>query len=191
MSDELEQLRADYNILKSKLEQQEIINDDLLRATMKSRVGSLKHMTVLEYFSAILVIVASPFAFHANPAINASWWFVGFTCVMMVFCLVMTIKYNKKVSRTNTTDVNLREFCENVKELRNRWTNWRKIAIPMIVVWASWLIAETILNSSDIKRALGAIIAMIIGGTIGGIIGNHQRRRIIKYCDELIAQIDN
>lgn len=189
--DELEQLRVDYDILKRKLEEQEIVNDKLLRKTMKKRVGSLRKLNIFEYVIAILVIAVSPWAFHYNPSVNASWWFIGATDMMMVFCLVMTIRYNRKVASTNAMDVNLREFCANLKELREKWINWLRIAIPMVLFWVSWLITEIWLHVENHKLAIGTIAGMLVGGTIGGIIGNNQRRRIIRYCDEIIGQIDN
>lgn len=189
--DELEQLRVDYDILKRKLEEQEIVNDKLLRKTMRTRVGSLRHINVLEYVCAFFVIAVAPWVFHYNPVVNASWYFIGATDLMAAFSLIMTIRYNKKVVSADAMDVNLREFCANLKELREKWTNWLRIAIPMILFWAGWLVAETWIHTENHKLATGAIVSMLIGGIIGGIIGNRQRCKIIRYCDEIIDQIDN
>lgn len=189
--DELEQIRADFQVLKNKFEQQEIVNDKLLRSTMSTKVGGLKRLQLLEYLSGIIVIAVSPWAFHFNPSIGASWWFIGATDLMMIFSMIMTVRYNRKVVRSNTQDVNLREFCENVKELRQKWMDWLKIAIPMVIVWLSWLVTETWLHADNHKLALVAIAAMLVGGTVGGIIGNRNRRKIIRDCEEIIAQIDN
>ena len=77
---ELEQMRAQLGILKQKLEKQDIVNERLMRKSMKSKMSWINKYLVI-------VIFAIPFvAFAMLPMVhemNISWWWYGFTLVMM------------------------------------------------------------------------------------------------------------
>ena len=82
---ELEQMRAQLGILKQKLEKQDIVNERLMRKSMKSKMSWINKYLVI-------VIFAIPFvAFAMLPMVhemNISWWWYGFTLVMMTGSII-------------------------------------------------------------------------------------------------------
>ena len=53
---ELEQMRAQLNLLKGKLEKETIINEQLIRKAMKEKVSSLNRQTLVLAFIILLAI---------------------------------------------------------------------------------------------------------------------------------------
>lgn len=189
-SPELEQLKAEYAILKNKFSQQEVINDRLLRDTMKQNVKGINNITVTSGICAVFVILCAPFVFHYNPVVNASWAFVAATEVMMLICLFFNWKYNHKLNDTNIASCDLKEFATNVQYTRKKWHDWKKVAIPMIIVWGGWLLTETRMHSNDKETASLMIGGLLIGLLIGGLLGFKMNRKVVNHCDEILDQID-
>lgn len=187
---ELEQLRSDYELLKSKIDSQEIVNDRLLRQTMKSNVRNIDRVTLVQNIAAVIVIICAPLIFHYNPIVNASWWFVAGTVVMMLVCIFFNWKYNHKVSNANLANCDLREFVTNVKYLKDKWKGWIKWGVTMLVIWFGWLVVEVLMHSEDKILSYSIIIGMLLGGVLGGILGMRMQRKVIENCDEMISQID-
>lgn len=187
----LEQMRADYLQLKSALETQEIINDKLMRETMKSKVHSMRGPVWVSIICGVFVFFAAPFVFHYNPMIQASWWFTGATMLMMAFCIFLDWKFNHKVQSTNLSDCDMLTFSKHIREMKESYSKWIKWAIIIIILWGAWLAYEVLDNVGEMKLALPFIIGLALGLLIGGIIGLSLDRRIIRTCNEIIDQIEN
>lgn len=190
-STELEQLKAEYAILKNKFSQQEVINDRLLRDTMKQKVKGINNITLTSSLCGVFVILTSPFIFHMNPIINASWAFVAATVVLMLVCIYFNWEYNHRLNDTNIGCCDLKEFAGNVQYTRKKWHNWVRISIPLVIVWCGWLFTEIWLHSEDKKLAMFMIGGLVTGALIGGILGFKMNRKVVSNCDEILDQIDN
>ena len=189
-SPELEQLKEEYAILKNKFSQQEVINKRLLRETMRQKVRGINNIALVSSLCGVFVVLVSPFAFHYNPVINASWIFVAATDLMMLACIYFNWKYNHKLNDTNLSNCDMKEFAKNVQYTRNKWHNWVKIAIPMVIVWAGWLIAEILMCTDNKKAGLACICGIAVGGVLGCILGFKMNRKVVDHCDEILDQID-
>lgn len=73
---------------------------------------------------------------------------------------------------------------------RNKWYDWIKFAIPILIVWLGWLFVEIWLNSSEKKLAVFMIAGLASGALIGGILGHRMNRKVVSDCDEILRQID-
>ncbi|MGN0201636.1 MAG: hypothetical protein ACI399_01860 [Candidatus Cryptobacteroides sp.] len=186
---ELEQLRSDYAILKSRLEQQEIINDRLMLSTFKAKVKDIHSVRWVSYLCGLFVIAVAPFTFHSAP-LYLSWWFVGGTDLMMLVCLYVTWKYHHDLKNPSPGSQSIREFMESVKAFKARYQSWLKYSIPMLTVWFGWMFAELYFKSPDMKMTLVLVVSLLIGGAIGGVIGYSLHRKVISRCDEILSQLD-
>lgn len=187
----LEQMRSDYSALKNELDKQEIINDSLMRDVMMTKIRSIRSLASVDVICGIFVIVASPFVFHYNPVINASWWFVGGTVALMAFCIFLDWKYNHKVQSTDIASSDLLTFSKSVRELKTKYKDWVKWGLLLGILWASWLGLEVWFNSEEPKLAISMLVGIAVGLVAGGLIGWRMNRRIIQNCDDIISQIEN
>ena len=186
----LEELRADYQTLKESLAKQKIVSDRLMRQTMALKVKNMRSTVNVGVTCAALVILLSPLIFHYNPAVNASWYFVAGTVVLMLLCIWLDWKFNHKVQNTDISSCNLLTFSKHVRELKSSYGNWLKWGIGFALIWFGWLSAEVWMNAENPKMAISMITGLLCGGVVGGLIGNRMRLNIIKTCDEIISQIE-
>ena len=82
---EWEEMRLSLNALKNKLDKQEIVNDRLLRESMKSKMSWIKKY--LWFAVAAVPFVALCFL-PMTIMLNLSWWLYGFTILFMTGCVV-------------------------------------------------------------------------------------------------------
>lgn len=186
----LEEMRADYQALKDALAKQEIINDKLLRETMKSRIGGIRSTVTASVVCGILVILFSPLVFHYNPVCGASWWFVAYTDLMMAVCIWFDWYLNHTVQNTDFAKCNLLTFCKDVKKLKNGYRTWMKWCFIPVIIWFAWIAYETWQNSEDLKMAIPLITGILCGIVVGGVIGYRMDRKILKTCDDIISDIE-
>ena len=186
----LYQLKEEYQALKESLSKQEIINDRLMRETMKSKVRSIRSYASISIACGIFTMIIAPVVFHYNPVVSASWCFVIFTELLMGSCIFLDWKFNHKVQNTDISSCNLLTFSKHVRELKSSYGNWLKWGIGFALIWFGWLSAEVWMNTENPKMAISMITGLLCGGVVGGLIGNRMRLNIIKTCDEIISQIE-
>lgn len=188
--DTLEQLRSEYNVLKERLASQEIASDRLLRETMKSKVRGIHSLINVSEACGILVILASPFVFHYNPVVRASWWFIAGTILLMGFCVTMDWICSHKVSESDTASSDLLTFSKSVREVKNHFKSWTKWGLILATLWAGWFITEVFIHSEKPEMALPMVIGLAVGMVAGAFVGLRLNARIVRNCDEIISEIE-
>lgn len=186
---ELEQLRSDYAILKSRVEKQEIINDRLMVSTFKTKVKDIQSVRWVSYLCGLFVIAVAPFTFHAEP-LGLSWWFVGATDVMMLVCLYATWRFHHDLKDPTPGSQSIKEFMESVRAFKARYQSWLKYSIPMLTVWFGWMLAELFLKGMDLTMTLILVVSLLCGGTVGGLIGYSLHRKVVHRCDEILSELE-
>lgn len=186
---ELEQLRSEYAILKSRIEKQEIINDRLMVNTFKAKVKDIHSVSWASYLSGLFVIAVAPYCFHSEP-LSMSWWFVGATDLMMLVCIYFTWRYHHDLKDPAPGSQSIREFMESVKAFKARYQSWFRFSIPMLVVWFGWMLVELYLRSENLQITLILVASLLFGGTVGGLIGFSLHRRVVHRCDEILSDLE-
>lgn len=187
LSAELDQMRSEYATLKKKFDEQEIINSKLIVNSVKTKVDSLDRHERFEYVACAFAALLSP-VYHYT--FNASWWFCLGTVVFMLFCGYKTWLEHRNVKAYDVRSKDMLSVAKNVRKLRQDYTNWLNVALPLLVVWLGWLFAELMMNNDDKKFVILMAGSIICGLLIGGSIGLSMRRKVIRTCDEIIAQIE-
>lgn len=186
----LDQLRSDYNALKARLDEQEIINDRLLQQTFKSQLKQINNKAWASVVCGIFVIIVAPMAFHYNPAFNLSWAFVAATDVMMAVCIWFTAYWHRAVRLPDASKSSMKQFAQSVKGLKQRYQGWLKYAAAMISAWLIWMGVELFRNSDEPRMAVFMMTGVLVGALIGGIIGLKMHFAVTAKCDEIISQIE-
>lgn len=179
---ELETLREQAALLKKKLEQETIVSEEVLRATMKRKVRTINRQAIASGVAAVVVIAAAIFYF---PTLGLSCYFSAVTIVMMLVCIFFTLKYHKNVNAKSMGN-DLVTVAKIMKKLKADYINWLKYGFAMIIVWAVWYAIELRIANGSWHEALNTVIAVVVGLFLGGFIGFRMHKKVVSTCDEII-----
>lgn len=182
----LDEMRAQIVLLREKLDRETIINDRLLREAMRGKIGILRRHAIYEYACAVICFILYPTVFIR---LGFTWWFVGFTLVMMAFCAILTAVQHRHMNALDEGE-DLLTMARYARCLRQRYVDWLKWSILIILFWFSLLITECFLVIPDRKAGIVMAVGCAIGLVIGAAISMKMRRNIIKTCDEMVKEIE-
>mgnify|MGYP003398776640 CR=1 FL=1 len=185
---ELEEMRAQLAILNKKLEKETIVNERLIRCSMKDKAWSLRRKAIVE---GVISAVMIPYFIWVMPGLcGTSIDFCAFVC----FFLVLALGYNYYIHTHFRPDKfahgNLLEARQDTLMLKKFYANWLKfIGIPFIVVFFAWFIHDMaqVIHGEALQGVLGG---MAIGVVIGSIVGIYRYRKTQRTADEILAQIE-
>ena len=187
ISHELEEMRSQIGILRDKLEKQNIINEQHIRKSMKSKMSDINRTITMTIFLGIFALVYCTWFFWSQ---GCSVAFTTATAVMLAVCLALTILQRVGLGRIDLSAGNLVETAEKLSKVRVHYKNWYKISVPMILAWLVWLGFEmwNILGT-ETSYAIGFYCGAFVGVIFGGIIGMRINRKIIRNATEILEQI--
>lgn len=175
-------------LLKQKLNNEEIVNEQLLRDVTRQRVRRLNRAVWIEGISALFVAVFGNCVFYG---LGCSWWFIGGTTLMMLVCFLATLLPFRRVKESEIIQGDLLTVSKQVRRLRQLYRNWIWIGFSMAAIWLMWFFAELYLHhTDDLVFVICIAVGAICGGAVGGIIGSLQNKKYIREMDEIIAQIE-
>ena len=186
ISHELEEMRSQIGILKEKLEKQNIVNERHIRNSMKSNMSSINKTVTMTIFLGIFAFVYCTWFFWSQ---GLSTLFVVATAIMLAVCLGLTIAKQVTLKRLDFSSGNLVEVAEKLGGIKKHYQDWIKIAIPMILIWFSWLIYEMISTLGVSPMTMGFCTGAVLGGLIGGFVGMRMNKKVITKTTEILSQI--
>lgn len=187
ISNELEQMRSQINILKDKLEKQNIVNEKHIRNSMKSKMSSINRTIAGTIVAGALALPFCTWFFWSQ---EMSILFVVTTAIMLAVCLGLTISKQVILKRLDFSSGNLIEVAQKLEGIKKHYQDWIKIAIPMLLIWFSWFIYEIISNLGVSPMTMGLCTGALIGGLIGGFIGFRIDHKVIRKTAEILEQIE-
>ena len=188
---ELEQMREQMNKLKEKLDKQEIVNEQMLRYTMKSRMSWINKYRWLALLSIPFVSFCFlPMLFNGT----ISGWLYAFTVVMVAVSAIIDFIINR-VSDHSIMNGNLLELSQKLVNMKRKRRIQTIVGMIVVCLWILWLLLEMRYSSSGSDPAFQEFTkAMMIGAGIGGLIGITVALIIYfkmqRTNDELIRQLD-
>ena len=187
-SQELEQMRAQIAILKNKLDKQTIISDTHIRNSMKSKRSEMTRTIGIPIFAGILAI---PYCIGIFCYMGLSPVFIAATGLMLAVCVWLTIRQQLTLKGLDFSQGKLLEVAEKLNKVKVHYHEWIKIALPMIIIWFSWLIYEVITYCGiEEPMTMGFCVGAAIGGVVGGIVGYRTNRKIVRKSTEILEQIE-
>ena len=184
--EELQELRKQLTLLNNKLEKQEIVNDKLIRNSLKNKISNINRTGIV---LCALVVIATPIiAFNYALLLNFSLALNIFTCAFMAIALIYTI-WSHWGLNNDLLNGDLITASSQILRTRRLYKRWSYFSYPWLVVWLCWNGWE-IYNKIDNKEMLlGIIVGGIIGLVIGGIYGWRQRNKIYRNIDAMLQDI--
>ena len=190
---ELEQLREQMSVFKDKLNKQQIINDQLVRNTMKSKLSWIKSFVWGEII-IIPIMLLGMAVFHAGTGL--SWWLYGFLAIGLIADATGDFIINR-IPKGQLLSGDLVETSKRLVKMKKQRTSWFIIGLIFVTIWLVWFIVELVLKTDpgcalpdhNLVIAIMAI-AVAVGGVIGGIISWLIFRKMQRTNNQLIEQIN-
>lgn len=183
---ELEQMRSQVDILKRKLEKQAIISDRHIRNSMKSKQSEMTKIIACTIFIGALSL---PYCIWIFYKFGFSLLFIVATGLMLAVCLGITIKQRFSLKSFDFTQDNLVDVATKLNKVKTHYHEWIKIALPMILLWTSWLAYEGITRMEPSPIQMGFLTGIGVGVILGGIVGYRINRKIVSKSTEILEHI--
>ena len=199
---ELEQMREQMQVLRNKLDTQEIVNEKLVKNSVKSKMSWIKKLV---YFELLLVPFTALMAYVLKEMFNLSWFTYAFIVVLSAIDAVCDYRINvasldlEKVEKHNLSDT-LQKLVAMKKMRAKSFFIMMLLSIPLFI-WASiemWqnISTGTITFIDDVPAnivcagAYGGLVGGIIGFFVGIYISIRIYRKMQATNDEIIAQLE-
>lgn len=185
---EMEDMRLQMNTLKKKLQQQEIVNDRMIRHSMKSTAGNISRRYRFIMVLCLLMIPYSYWAFVMLSGFSLPFWI--FTCIVMLVCLAGTYYNSRNLADQNMMTNNLVDVRRRMARAKKFDANWLFLGIPLILVFMGWFMYEAHLQHGDSLHD-GLFWGGCIGAVVGAIAGFSLHFKTQRQYQEIIDQIED
>ena len=185
---ELDSLREQVELLKNKLDAQQIISQRAMLATIHKGVKDLNKRYTLPL--AITGLIGGIYCFWAfYYFFDFSLYFAIFTSLMMFVAATFFFTMHKRLADVDISQRNLLTVASEITRFRKIWSNWPMYSVPVLMVWLFWLVFEeaTIIPEGAMRN--GFFGGGSFGLIVGGIIGLRSHRKGIKNVDMILEQI--
>ena len=188
ISQELEEMRSQIDILKNQLEKQVIVNDSHIRNSMKSKASDINRPVGATIFLGVIALIYCTWFFYSQ---GLSLLFVIATAIMLATCIILTIAQKAALGKLDFSSDNIVETAKILGKIKTHYSEWHRIAIPMILIWFGWLIYEVISTLGPSPMTIGFCCGAFIGGILGGIMGFRINRKVVRKASEILSQIED
>ncbi|MBQ0048159.1 MAG: hypothetical protein KBT33_11775 [Prevotellaceae bacterium] len=187
---ELIEMRKQILILKEKLNEQEIINDSMIKEYMHGKVDVIRRKIIISNFCAVFSIIVFFFQYAAGLF---SFPFMLTTALLMIACIIANWYIHRNILDasifTNNIIFTTQEFVK-VKTLNHRWFIY---STPLLLPWIAWVAYEELLNVIgyfDMKIYSIILLFFSLFALLGFLLGYRMYKKVMKSCDDIIAQLD-
>ena len=185
---EFEEMKAQLALLNKKLEQETIVNERLIRRSMKEKASSLRRKAIVE---SIISLIMIPYFIWVMPQlIGLSTGFCLFVCFMLALALGYNYYIHSHFRPDEFVYGDLIKAKKNTLMLKKFYANWLKfIGIPFIIVFLGWFAFEIKqhFQGEELQSILGG---MAIGIVLGVIIGTYRYLKTQHMADDILTQIE-
>lgn len=187
ISHELEEMKIQIDNLKKKLEDQTIVNEKHIRNSFKTKISDINRTVTMTVIAGIFALVYCTWFFHFK---GLSLAFTISTGLMLAVCVLLTLIQKIQLSRIDISAGNLVETARDISRIRTHYKNWYKTAIPMIIIWFSWMTYEIVTRFEMTPMTIGFLSGAGTGIILGGFIGGRINKKIINRTEELLGYIE-
>ena len=184
---ELDSMRQQMETLKKKLEKQEIVNDRIIRQSMKKTASSISRRYWILIAVAVLMVPYGYWAFVMLSGFSVPFWIA--TSVFMLVCAGATFYNSSAVRNSNIMNNDLLEVRRRMARAKKFENQWLLVSIPLLLAWLGWFFYEGYQQGG--YEGQGLIYAGIAGGIIGAIIGFRLHFKTQRQYQEILDQIED
>ena len=183
---EMDAMRQQMSTLKKKLDQQEIVNDHIIRQSMRKTANSIKTRYYAIMAISLMMIPYTYMVLVIRQGISLSFWIA--TAVFMLVCCGATYYNSLNVNIPNAMGRNLIEVSHRMARAKKFDANWLFFGIPAVIIWLGWLTWE--FYQLDAETARYMFYGIICGGIFGAILGFKMHFETQRQYQDIIDQIE-
>ena len=184
---ELENMRQQMTTLKNKLNQQEIVNERLMRRSMRNEVNTITRHYNIIMILGILMVPYFYWVFVKLTGFSMAFW-IG-SSIFMLICVGATFYNSRKINDPAMMSNSLVEARQKVASAKKFDADWLKFGIPAVILWFVWFVYEIYLQDHDFAN--GLFWGGCVGGIIGAIAGFKYHVKTQRQYQEIIDQIED
>jgi len=185
ISQELEQMRQDYAVLKERFDKQQIINEQLMENAMKKDVRRLflsKKTAPVGVAIAILAVILSYVQ-------GMAWWVTLSLIIFTVIFFPAVYWVYKGVREDEIYNGDILSTAETLRRFKKRYIAMES---GICIFFFAFVIAATIfMTSMNISTELmwrrGILIVLLCVGTLA--FEYYYAKRILNACDDIIGRL--
>lgn len=179
--EELQELKEQFNLIEEKLVKQQIINENLIKESMKKKISYVERFHKMYFIVAILAIPL----FFAEMLLNKAWAIIAFALISMVVEIILHYKAFRTLCPKELLDMNLINAIERVSRFKKRYKimTWIML-IPALII--SVMVIGVLTNYTfDVGHVIyyGLFVATAM------IWEFTRTRKLFKNLDEVLRQI--
>ncbi len=182
---ELDQLKAQYETLKQQFDQQEIVNDRLMKSSIRSNVDFFMRYRWKQYIlypiALLCGLLITKWEFGNNLSLKLFW--LSYCLVSFVVEMWMLRKLHVKTLENNDL-LTLANQARNFKKLFAVFTTLS--AVPLLVLVVGFLLSQVGHNMDFVSFLLAFCATLVFFVSVGIAEIRHKT----KPCDEIIRQIE-
>ena len=180
-------MREQMNTLKKKLEQQEIVNERIIRKSIRHAASNINRRYTFVYIISLLMI---PYGYWAFVKLNGSSIGVWITMSILMLIVFGYTLYTGRYLRANDLyNSNLIDARQKVAKAKKLDSDWLKFGIPAGLLWIIYFIYDKYQQISDDSFWIFAA-SMTIACILGVLIGLKIHYRNQDNYQEIVDQIE-
>ena len=184
---DLDQLKAQYETLKQQFDQQEIVNDRLMKSSIKRNVDFYMRYRRRQFILYPLAVVIGALFIKWEFPSNFSLMLFWITFCLVSFATELWISRNLRVKTIGNND--LLTLSNQARGFKKDFTVFTILgAVPMLILVVGWFLlryGHNILLPSltAFATAVGGVLVLFV------VVGVAEIRYKTRPCDEIIRQI--
>lgn len=184
-TNELEQMRSQLTVLKEKLDEQQIVNEQLIRNAMRQKMSWVRKYVIGE---VVITPFLAVFFLVMFPVFGFSLW-LALAWTVLILASVTSDWYINRTDPKDWLKENLTVTAQKLIRMKTLRKRGELVAIPLAIVVMVWMCQEAMREGMS-DMAQGFVVGGLLGGSVGGIIGFSVYRKMQRTNDELIRQIE-
>ena len=185
ISQELEQMRQDYAVLKERFDKQQIINEQLMENAMKKDVRRL----FLSMKTAPVGVAIAILAVILSYVQGMAWWVTLSLIIFTVIFFPAVYWVYKGVREDEIYNGDILSTAETLRRFKKRYIAMES---GICIFFFAFVIAATIfMTSMNISTELmwrrGFLIVLLCVGTLA--FEYYYAKRILNACDDIIGRL--
>ena len=187
MDTQFEEMRKQMEMLKSKLDKQEIVNEKILRKSMRKNVNNISRRYTALVVVAMLMIPYAYYVFVSMMGYSIGFWIA--TVVFMLISCGYTVWNGRDLYAGNLMEKSLLVVKQKMALAKKRDNQWMLFGIPMLILWLAYFVYE-VYQKGGAEEVHTLLLASAFGGAVGLILGLTIHFKTQREYQEIIDQIE-
>lgn len=181
---ELNEMRNQLCLLKQKLNEQEIVNEKLMRKVTSERLSKINREGKIY---SIIAAICVPINYLILQMAGTSTAFNIVTILYLLVCIGVSVYSRRGINPEDVINGNLVTTKKKMLSYKALCNKWLTGVAPFLLVWFGWFMYELAADDSDFNT--GAIVGGCVGVAVGTICGIIYHKKSMKNIDSAIQEI--